>query len=92
MDILVKYCGGCNPRYDRSKIIKKLTEDFCTLNITTNSNSNKTFDYVLVLSGCMSSCANHKELNGKYGKMVVTRLSDYEVLVNTLNKIINNEI
>jgi len=54
----IRYCGGCNPQIDRSKVIRKVKEglkkiglkvDFCTdREITT--------DIILLINGCMHAC------------------------------------
>ena len=33
MRLGVKYCGGCNPRFDRKEIVKRLKEDYPHINI-----------------------------------------------------------
>lgn len=86
MNICVKYCGGCNPRYDRKKIIDYLKIDFHNISITSQFD-NATCDFVVVISGCMSACANHKDIDGKYGKFVVKDLNDYEDLKNVLKNL-----
>lgn len=90
MNIFVKYCGGCNPRYDRAQIIKRLKEDFNDIHIMTHLND-RTCDFVLVLSGCMTSCVNHEELHGKYGKMVIKDLGKYYKLKSRLEEIKEEE-
>jgi len=88
MNICVKYCGGCNPRYDRKKIIDNLRADFQNINIISQLD-NATCDFVVVISGCMSACANHKDIDGKYGKFVVKDLNDYETLKTMLKTILD---
>jgi 4-hydroxybutyrate CoA-transferase len=55
MNICIKYCGGCNPKYDRKKIIDYLKRDFKEFNIIT-SLDNARCDFVVVISGCASRC------------------------------------
>lgn len=80
MNICVKYCGGCNPRYDRNQIIKNLKGDFNNIHIFTNFNCSGICDFIIILCGCMTSCVNHENLYGRYGKMVIRTLKDYERL------------
>ncbi len=79
MKIGIKYCGGCNPRYDRSLIAARLRREFGGHDIVT-ANETETFDVVAVICGCGSQCADHRRLKGSYGKVVLTRASDYDEL------------
>nr|WP_312576471.1 hypothetical protein [Sedimentibacter sp.] len=90
MDICVKYCGGCNPRYDRKKIVDKIKEDFNDINIITQR-GNMICDFAVVISGCMSSCVNHDNIEGRYGKFIIKDIMEYEKLKSTLLEIVNKE-
>lgn len=86
MNICIKYCGGCNPRYDRKKIIDYLKNDFPSINIILQSD-NKTCDFVVVISGCIRSCVQHEHLQGKFGKIIIKDLKDYDILKSRLELI-----
>lgn len=45
----IKFCGGCNPLYDRKKIYEKL--------LKTNLKSDK----LIVLNGCQRACKTFQE-------------------------------
>lgn len=85
--ILVKYCGGCNPRYDRSKIVQDLEKRYPSIRFISSSYEDKSWDFVLVLSGCTSSCTDYKGLKGKHGKMILKNRDDYRALINRLDEI-----
>lgn len=87
MNIFVKYCGGCNPRYDRKKIVDRLKEDFEGINIISRLDK-KICDFVVVIAGCTSACVNHDDIEGKYGKFIVKDLRDYEILKSILSAIV----
>jgi 4-hydroxybutyrate CoA-transferase len=91
MNICVKYCGGCNPRYDRKKIIEYLNNDFQEINIILQADIG-VCDFVVVISGCRSSCVNHDNIDGKYGKFVVKDIKDYEILKETISEIMDKKI
>ncbi|WP_125153254.1 hypothetical protein [Clostridium rectalis] len=76
MRIGIKYCGGCNPRYNRKDVIKKLEKEYKDL-IFQLAMENQIYDLIIVLCGCTSCCAGHKNLNGKYGKIIVSSDKDY---------------
>ncbi|QAT49478.1 hypothetical protein EQM14_06635 [Caproiciproducens sp. NJN-50] len=79
MKIGVKYCGGCNPRYDRTRIVSRLREEFRGLDIV-RADAQGGADLVAVICGCPVQCAEHADLNGCLGKVVLTREEDYEKL------------
>lgn len=86
MKVLIKYCGGCNPQYDRNAILSKLKQDYNIMEFTSDFDPSETYDFVIVLAGCMRSCANHEKLNGSYGKMIIRNIHDYKILTNKLDK------
>ncbi len=81
MTIAIKYCGGCNPRYDRGTLAKQLHIDFPEANILPSGNLHGAMaDVVAVFVGCGSACASHAELHGRYGKIVLSGPEDYPAL------------
>lgn len=74
MRIGVKYCGGCNPRYDRVAFVKKLENDFPEHRFTSAQEGDA--DLILVVCGCKAACAGHRGLSGRYGKWIVTGEED----------------
>lgn len=87
----VKYCGGCNPRYDRKNIVTKLKNEYEDL-IIELINKDEIYDLVIVLCGCTSCCISHENLKGKYGKVIVSKDKDYNNILKTINRIKKLEI
>ena len=56
MKIGIKYCGGCNPRYDRSQEVEKLKKKFPQHTFTYEI-ENTVCDICLLVCGCMTACA-----------------------------------
>ena len=57
----LKFCGGCNPRYDRGKAletIKKQAGDAAEFVI---AEEGAEYDYLLVLGGCTNCCASYSQ-------------------------------
>lgn len=79
MVIRLKYCGGCNPRYDRAALAARLGRDLPGARLL-NEGAGE-FDVVAVLCGCPAGCAGHEELRGRLGKMVLTDERDYAALL-----------
>ena len=57
MKVAIKYCGGCNPDYDRVAIAKRMKQ---SLNgkVEFVSPDDESIDLVLVIEGCQTACAD----------------------------------
>lgn len=50
MRIGIKYCGGCNPRYDRVAAVKELQQRYPEWKIEPAGEGGQ--EYILVVCGC----------------------------------------
>lgn len=64
MKIGVKYCGGCNSRYDRTKQVAKLIQQFPTHTFTYQPGQ-EVCDICLLVCGCMTACATPEGIAAK---------------------------
>ena len=71
MKVRVKYCGGCNPRYDRRAVAKSLAKTLPEAEFL-ETHMDGPVDFVAVLCGCPSACAAHEDLQGRCGKIVAS--------------------
>jgi histidinol phosphatase-like enzyme len=71
LDILVKYCGGCNCQIDRSKIIGDIESSMGSGYHLTADTSGAPFDAGILVCGCLSACARKDELNDLTGHWTV---------------------
>jgi hypothetical protein len=62
LDIVVKYCGGCNCQIDRSKIIRDIENSLETGYQLTTDISFAPFFAGILVCGCPSGCAQKPEL------------------------------
>lgn len=63
MQRAVKYCGGCNSRYDRRALVKKLEN---RLNQTLPAaQPDIAYDEIYVICGCASCCADVSALQAE---------------------------
>jgi len=83
----IKYCGGCNPRYDRADLVSKLKKYIGDVHTIETAKQGIIYDVVVVLSGCTSACASHQKLETKHEKIFVSSESDYIKLLNIIDKI-----
>lgn len=70
----VKYCGGCNPRYDRAAFLEKVKQ-LCPEASFFPVWENRNFDAYIVINGCPSACA---DIKGLFGKSILAFANDYE--------------
>jgi len=61
MVIGIKYCGGCNPVYDRVKRVRRFIEEN-PLYEYVGASSNQSCDYWMVVCGCSRRCATTSKL------------------------------
>lgn len=66
----VRFCGGCNPRFDRGKALKKIRQEVDHMDFI-HAVEGETYDKLLVIGGCSSCCASydHFKVNGDIYKI-----------------------
>ncbi|MDD6191024.1 MAG: hypothetical protein PUB75_05485 [Firmicutes bacterium] len=58
----IKFCGGCNPRYDRGAACREIKKTLENDNIEfMNATEEEVFDNLLVIGGCSACCASHSQ-------------------------------
>lgn len=71
MLIGIKYCGGCNPLIDRTKLVgeigKALPPEY---RLTTESSSNP-WDIGIMVCGCSTACAEKPEIRNLARKWII---------------------
>ncbi|MBP2639608.1 MAG: hypothetical protein H6Q66_559 [Firmicutes bacterium] len=55
--VSIKFCGGCNPRYERGAVARKISERIIAQGAVSSYNQLDA-DLVIFLSGCSASCAD----------------------------------
>jgi len=71
LKIAVKYCGGCNPGFDRAGFVKKLLEDFPSLELSGGGEGGRP----LTVNGCRRACV---KIDG--GGLAVCCREDFDAL------------
>ena len=82
----VRYCGGCNPRYDRVALVKRIGGFFPEAEFVTAQAGVK-YPAVLVVCGCPSRCANVSDLAVPAGRLIY--LSGWEELLPVKEKLLD---
>ena len=53
----VKFCGGCNPRYERGEACRHIQKECDEIDFA-HVNEEDTYDHLLVIGGCPACCAS----------------------------------
>lgn len=82
-----KYCGGCNPRYDRkAAYLEFLSEADEGVEIDL-ARDNEEYDYIVVLAGCTNACADCSGLSFLKEKIIITEYRQIHDTINTITKL-----
>lgn len=76
MRIGLKYCGGCNPNYERSDIVKRAKADYPDV-IFEPHKAEAEYDVVLVICGCLEECSTFSCTNSTHGMIYIRFLEEY---------------
>lgn len=57
----VKFCGGCNPRYDRGKALETIKNEMQGEAEFVIAEEGAEYDNLLVIGGCTNCCASHSQ-------------------------------
>lgn len=67
MLIGVRFCGGCNPKYDRKAYLDKIVRENSSHQFEI-AQEGETFHTLLVIGGCSSCCAEYEQY--KFDRMI----------------------
>ena len=79
LKIGVKYCGGCNPNYDRVALVKRIEERLRGKASLVRADSDG-ISLVLVVVGCSTACADISPFEGLEVR-VITCPEDAELFI-----------
>ena len=81
--IAVKYCGGCNPWYNRTQFVQNLQGSFPECEFSGADILDP--DFALIVCGCPARCLSHEHITGRLGKFVAIS-PENEPLIEALRK------
>jgi len=68
--LAVKFCGGCNPSFDRGKVIQILRQNLAGVRWVL---AEEEADFLVLINGCLSSCADRPEVKRRVAASVTVR-------------------
>ena len=84
MKIAIKYCGGCNPDFDRVALVKHI-EERLNGKVEFVSPEDDGIDLVLAVEGCRTACADLGVFRG-VKIYVISKIEDADELLRELEK------
>lgn len=85
MDIGIKFCGGCNPRYNRIQCVEKIKAKFPEHNYVTPKDK-KICDIWVIVCGCTRACADSEDLISLKKKFILKSFKDFDMVRDYLEK------
>ncbi|MBW1689170.1 MAG: hypothetical protein JRI71_02345 [Deltaproteobacteria bacterium] len=60
----LRYCGGCNPQIDRTRVVRRLQEGLRTMGMAVDitTDRERKVDLLLLVNGCMHACLEQSYL------------------------------
>lgn len=91
MKLALKYCGGCNPRYDRSRAVEELKRRLPRLSFLRPGEAGA--DAALVVCGCTAACASTEGLGRVAFTLTdISRLDEAEAVLKRLASDLGEDI
>ena len=81
--VALKYCGGCNPWFDRVALAERVIGE---IGLTPAGGGEA--DLTLVVNGCSRSCASGAETHSVRDTFVISAPEDYRRVFNDLKSLI----
>ena len=79
----IKYCGGCNPYYDRVALVKRI-ERRLKGKVAFVPAADDDVDLVLAVEGCNTACADLSSFDGKKIR-IITQLEDADDFIREIS-------
>jgi len=86
----IKFCGGCNPRYDRGEAYNKIRQIFENKIIFSLPEDGEKYDVLLIISGCTGCEYSYDEIAAD-NRLYLNQPEKFEKIVDELNKLYSNK-
>ena len=81
----VRFCGGCNPRYDRRQALNQIDSQVKDLDFI-NAAEGVPHDLLLVIGGCSNCCASYEQFETKDGILKMWDKTHIERILDDIQK------
>jgi len=83
--VAVKYCGGCNPEYDRIALVEEIKEKLEGRAVFVSPGSGDA-DLILAVEGCKTACADLSPFEGLPVRVITCREDAHRFIREIRNK------
>ena len=80
----IKYCGGCNPFYDRVALVKRIERRLKGKVAFVSAAADDDVDLVLAVEGCNTACADLSSFDGKKIR-IITQIEDADDFIREIS-------
>lgn len=84
----VKFCGGCNPRFDRGKAFSYLQAHFHEQVEFRIAQEGVLYDFLLVIGGCTNNCAAVEPYRWRLSMIRLWDQQPLEAAVSQIDKLL----
>ena len=67
----IKYCGGCNPVIDRTKLAQEIEKLLSPEYSLSKDQSSNDWDIGILICGCLTACANKPDFKNLARKWII---------------------
>ena len=82
----IKFCGGCNPRFERGAVYRDIKNEMDNIDFTYAS-EDEIYDILLVIGGCPSCCASYEQYEVKGNVYKIWDISQVEGIKQKLTEL-----
>lgn len=87
----IKYCGGCNEGYSRVSFVNELKIKYKGILDIENIIEEKTYDFIICVSGCTSNCSDKTNLKSKNEILICKSRFEKEDVHSKIDEILARE-
>lgn len=84
LKIGIKYCGGCNPRFDRRDAVLLIKTELQDAFVFESAKEENTYDYIIVVGGCTNCCASYERLFASKERLFLIDENDVAAMIDYL--------
>lgn len=85
----VKFCGGCNPRFDRGAAYKRITSALADVASFSLPADGKQYDVLLILRGCTGCPYLYEEIDAAH-RVIVTQPDEIDIAIQSITALFHS--
>jgi 4-hydroxybutyrate CoA-transferase len=87
--IALRFCGGCNPYFDRAKLYEDVKTEFSSVCDFELFHEDQKYDIVLLINGCSSECLMEEDYDADLVVLHDRNYKDYKAVIQSaMDKVI----